>query len=317
MPPQATPTAITIGNFDGVHVGHAALVRRARACVGDSGRVVALAFDPNPMTLLRPEATPGRLSSFAQRDRWLKEAGADEVERLSPTRELLDLSAEAFVRAKVDRYAPAFIVEGPDFHFGKGRAGNVQTLAALGSGLGYRCEVVEPVEVALDDHLITRASSTILRWLISHGRMRDAARVLGRPYEIEGVVRQGDQRGRTIGVPTANIETEHLLPADGVYAAIATLADGRHFGAAANVGSRPTFAGTSRRLEAHLLLPGTDLNGAWSPIAGLPEYGWPIRLRLISWVREDLRFEGVGPLVQQMSRDIAVCHERLGAVPSR
>lgn len=317
MPPQATPTAITIGNFDGVHVGHAALVRRARACVGDSGRVVALAFDPSPMTLLRPEATPGRLSNFAQRERWLKEAGADEVERLTPTRELLDLSAEAFVRAKVDRYEPAFIVEGPDFHFGKGRAGNVRTLAALGAGLGFRCEVVEPIEVSLDDHLITRASSTILRWLVSHGRVRDAARVLGRPYEIEGTVRQGDRRGRTIGVPTANIESDHLLPADGVYAAIATLADGREFGAAANVGSRPTFAGTSRRLEAHLLIPHADSTGAWSTISGLPEYGWPIRLELISWVREDLRFEGVGPLVEQMARDIGVCRERLGVAHSQ
>ncbi len=307
-------TALTIGNFDGVHLGHQALVARARQRVGAGGRVVALVFDPHPMTVLRPEAAPVSLTTFGQREASLLAAGASGVERLEPTRELLGLAPEAFMRAKVDRYAPSFVVEGEDFHFGKGRAGSVATLRELGARMNFVCDVVPPVEVALSDHQIVRASSTMLRWLLSHGRVADVVRLLGRPMEIAGTVVPGDRRGREIGVPTANLDTPQVLPADGVYAGVAVLPGGRQLPAAINVGTRPTFAGVGRRLEVHVI---DGRSGAWSAIPGLPEYGWPLRVWLVSWVREDLRFDSVASLCDQMARDIARCRDIAEAPATR
>jgi len=301
-PANAIPTAVTIGNFDGVHLGHAALVHRARDLVGARGRVVAVAFDPHPFTRLRPAAAPARLTGFTRRVELLMAAGADEVVRLEPTDELLATSPEAFMQSVRERHAPSWLVEGPDFHFGKGRAGGVLTLARLGRELGYATIVVDPVEVALGDHLVARASSSLVRWLVTQGRVRDAALVLGRPYELAGEVRRGDRRGRTIGFPTANLATDCLLPADGVYAATATLPGGGVHRAAVNVGARPTFSGVERRTEVHLL----DLGGSASvgTIDGLPEYDWPLTIRLESWLRDQVRFESVHALSDQLARDV-------------
>ncbi len=290
-------TAVTIGNFDGVHVGHAALVRRCREVAGRQGRVCVLAFDPHPMTQLKPVAAPPRISTFEQRAEWLKAAGADEVIRLTPDAELLGKTAEDFLAWLAATYAPGFVIEGDDFHFGKARRGNIATLKAEGPRLGFRVEVVPPVEVSLSDHSIVRASSSMVRWLLSQGRVADASRLLGRPYELAGVVVYGDRRGRTIGYPTANLSTECVLPADGVYAGEAMTPDGRWFAAAINVGTRPTFDGVERRLEAHLLDAtkfGED-----------PVYNWAIRVRLVSWLRDDLKFDGVESLVAQIERDCA------------
>lgn len=301
---MTTPTAITIGNFDGVHVGHAALVRAARRLAGPTGRVLALAFHPHPISRLRPRQAPALLSNFEQREAWLREAGADAVEPLEPTPELLSLDPESFVRSKIERYGlsrdSSWFVEGTDFHFGKGRAGTIATLQSLGTALGFGVEVVPPVEAALTDHLVVRASSSLVRWLVAQGRVRDASIVLGRPYEIRGRVARGDQRGRTIGFPTANIETGHLLPADGVYAGLATLPDGATLPAAVNIGTRPTFGGAGRRVEAHLMLPGA---GAWAPPASHPDYDWPISLRLVSWIRDQVRFDSPARLTDQLARD--------------
>ncbi|MCE7974893.1 MAG: bifunctional riboflavin kinase/FMN adenylyltransferase [Leptolyngbya sp. PLA1] len=310
-----TPTAITIGNFDGVHVGHVALVRAARRLAGPGGRVLALAFDPHPISRLRPEHAPALLSAFEQRARWLREAGADAVEQLDPTPELLALDPESFVRSKIDRYglAPgaAWFVEGSDFHFGKGRAGTVATLQSLGATLGFGVEVVPPVESVLTDHLVVRASSSLVRWLVSQGRVRDAAIVLGRPYELTGRVIRGDQRGRTIGFPTANIATGHLLPADGVYGGLAIMPDGARLPAAVNIGTRPTFRGVDRRVEAHLLDPA---GGAWTRPSSIPEYDWPIALRLVSWIRDQVRFDSPARLTDQLARDCG--HVRATLAPS-
>jgi riboflavin kinase/FMN adenylyltransferase len=288
-------TALTIGNFDGVHVGHAALIRRARELAGTNGRVVAMAFDPHPMTVLRPEAGPERLTSFARRAELLVALGADEVVRLTPEADLLSKPPKEFIQWAVDRYHPQFIVEGDDFHFGRGRAGNVRTLATLGQQMNFTTDVVGPVEVALSDQLVVRASSSIVRWLVSYGRMSDAALVLGRSYELEGAVIQGDRRGREIGFPTANLSTDCLLPADGVYAGWAQLPSGDVVAAAINVGNRPTFNGEGRRLEAHFL--GT------SPLSDTADYGWTLRVHLIAWLRDDLKFESVSSLVDQIRRD--------------
>lgn len=296
-----SPCALTVGTFDGVHLGHDHLVRTARDAVGRAGRVLALVFDPHPLSALRPGTEPARLSTFTQRDAWLRAAGVDEVVRLQPTPALLDQSARAFVQELVTQYQPAAIVEGPDFRFGKGRLGDANLLKALGAEFGVAVRIVEPVEAVLDDHSIVPARSTIVRWLVRHGRIGDAARVLGRPFQIEGIVERGDRRGRTIGYPTANIDTPCLLPADGVYAGIAHLDDGRRFPAAVSVGTKPTFDGASRALEAFLLDAGASTE--WAPIGGLAEYGWRIRLDLTAFLRDQAKFPSLESLLEQMSAD--------------
>lgn len=295
-------TALTIGSFDAVHVGHQRLVQRARDLAGHGGRVVALAFDPHPAARLRPGTEPPRLTTFEQRAALLRAAGATHVERLEPTDELLAQSPEAFIRGIVDRFAPAHIVEGPDFHFGRARAGSVRTLHELSTRFNFTCDVVEPADAVLTDHQIARASSTLARFLLAQGRVRDLARVLSRPHEIAGEVVPGDQRGRTIGVPTANLRTAQMLPADGVYAALADAPGAESIPAAVSVGSRPTLNGTGRRLEAHLLHPD---GSPWRPPHGTPDYFWPLRLRLVAWVRDDLRFPSLEALRAQIARDLA------------
>lgn len=299
--PSTLPTAIVIGSLDGVHRGHAALLAGARGVVGPMGRVAAMVFDPHPLTALNPALAPARLTTWPQRERLLREAGADEVVRLEPTAALLGQSPLHFVHGVVERFRPIAFVEGPDFHFGKARAGNNRLLGLLGQDLGFATIVIDSVEAALTDHSIVRCSSSMVRWLVQRGRMNDAAIVLGRPYELEGTVVQGDRRGRTIGFPTANLRTDQLLPADGVYAACAVLPDGTCAPAALNVGERPTFDGIERRVEAHLLLGRRA--GDWSPLPGLPEYGWPLRLQVVAFLRDQHRFESVTALTLQVARD--------------
>lgn len=307
-------TVVTIGNFDGVHIGHRALLSRARGLAGSGEgalRIVALAFDPHPLSVLRPGAEPSRLTTYEDRARLLREAGADAVERLEPSPDLLGKSPEEFVGWLVDRFAPAAVVEGVDFRFGKGRAGDVRLLAGLGERHGFGVEVVEPVEAVLTDQTVVAASSSMARWLILHGRVRDAAAVLGREYEVSGEVVRGDRRGREIGMPTANVRTGCVLPADGVYAGWGTLPDGRRVPAAISVGTKPMFDGGERALEAHLLDLGEG-GGVVIPIPGLPEYGWTLRLTVTSWVRDQARFESVEALLEQMKRDCARVREVLG-----
>ncbi|MEM9559638.1 MAG: riboflavin kinase [Planctomycetota bacterium] len=307
---SSTRVAITIGNFDGVHAGHRALVRRARELVGPEGRVVAVTFHPHPITRLRPDTRVELLTTIEQRTELLRAAGADEVDRLEPTPELLGRSPGEFLAWISERHGRGWIVEGPDFRFGKGRAGDLATLRDLAPRHGLEPSVVEPVSVALRDQSIVRASSTTARWLIANGRVRDAALVLGRPYTIAGRVVRGDRLGRTIGFPTANIATGNRPPGDGVYAGIARLADGRRFAAAVNSGTRPTVEGAAHRLEAHLL--NASPGEAFAPIAGLDEYGWPIELELIAWVRDQVRFAGVDMLREQLTRDIERVADLMG-----
>lgn len=303
--------AITIGVFDGAHVGHADLIRRARAMAGPAesgGRVVVMAFDPHPLTRIRPEGAPPLLTAFEHRRALLLSLGADEVVRLEPTRELLSRSPEEFIEPIVERRRPVGFVEGDDFRFGRAREGDVGTLCSLGSKLGFQVEVAEPVEVTLTDQLIVRASSSVVRWLLDQGRVRDAAIVLDRPHEVTGVVIRGARRGRGIGCPTANLRTCEALPGDGVYAGAATLADGRVFPAAISVGRNPTFRERSRSIEAHLLDP-NRLHGAdpaWrGPLAeGGDEYGWAMSLQVVSWLREQIAYDSIDDLTDQIRRDV-------------
>ena len=287
--------AITIGNFDGVHVGHVRLINEARGAAGPDGHVTALAFDPHPMTVLRPGATTQRLSTFDQRRQWLIEAGADEVVQLRPTTELLSLEPADFLAWVADEYRPDLIVEGDDFRFGRARAGSPQTLKEHESTHGYRTIIISAVQATLSDHSIVRASSSMLRWLLVNGRVRDAAILLDRPYEIRAAVVRGDGRGRDLGVPTANLDHgDCLLPADGIYCGAAIGPDGQRYAAAISVGTKPTFGANPRVCEVHLI----DFAGPSD------EYGWTIELQFHDWLRDQLAFEQVDLLTEQLQRDI-------------
>ena len=290
------PVAVTIGNFDGVHLGHQALIRTARRSVGEDGLVTALSFDPHPATVLAPSRRVERLSDFSRRSRWLTEAGADTVVALKPTRDLLDQSPEHFTTQLTAEYEPSVIVEGRDFRFGKGREGSIDTLRQLGSMHGFEVVEVDTVEAVLTDHSIVPVSSTMVRWLLRHGRVRDASKLLGRPYSVTGQVMPGEQRGREVGIPTANLNTGDLmLPADGVYIGEAQFESGSAFRAAISVGTKPHFTPASERTcEAHLL----DFDG---PVG---DYHWSMELFFHDWLRDQAAFAALDALIAQIHRDI-------------
>ncbi|VAX42683.1 FMN adenylyltransferase / Riboflavin kinase, partial [hydrothermal vent metagenome] len=277
------PCVITVGNFDGVHIGHAALIARARELahtLNAPGGVVVLAFNPHPRSVLHPGQAPASLMSFARRAELLCRVGAGAVHPLDPTDQLLALSPADFIEWVNERYNPIAFVEGPDFHFGCNREGSMETLRALGRERGFAVEAVPVLATALSDHTIVTASSTITRWLIEHGRVRDAWNVLGRPHRLAGTVVRGERRGRDLGFPTANLDTPDLLPVDGVYATLAHTPDGRRYTAALSVGTKPQFhhqpGPHARTAEAFLLDAPTEPGKANLP--GLPEYGWDIAL---------------------------------------
>ena len=307
-PGQHRPTAITIGAFDGVHAGHAALIRAARDAVGPDGWVIAAAFFPHPAAVLRPGHAPSLLTAWDARERLLQSLGADEVRRLDPASGILDLTAEAFLRGLVADTHPVAIVEGADFRFGKARGGDVEVLRALGAAMGFRAVIVDDVRIALSDGVEAAASSTLVRWLLQHGRVRDAAIALGRPYTLEGVATQGARRGRQIGMPTVNLASCCLAPADGVYAGWVAVPDAGRIPAAISVGTNPTFGGGLRTVEAHLI--------GWRPASGpgspAHEYGWPVAFEFRHWLRDQGAFGSVDALMDQMRRDLARALELLG-----
>ena len=294
-------TAITIGNFDGVHLGHRALIDRARERVGAGGRIVAMSFDPHPARVLKPEHAPPIIEPFEARRRRLLDAGADEVVRLEPTRELLATEPEAFIDRVMGEHDADAVVEGHDFHFGRARAGTPAFLRDMGRRRGFDVDIVPPVAVALTNQLIVTVSSSLVRGLLTRGRVRDAAWALGRAHELAGVVTEGERLGRTIDFPTINLATDALLPGDGVYSGHA-LVRGEWVPCAINAGARPSVGGDERRVEAHLLAPD---GSPWTPPSDLPEYGWECAVRVVGWVRDQVKFDGVDALRDQIRRDCA------------
>ncbi|CAN5688928.1 bifunctional riboflavin kinase/FAD synthetase [soil metagenome] len=310
-PPAQPRTVVTVGVLDGVHRGHAAVIQRAADLARElsAPRILALVFDPHPASVLNPAAAaPPRLSSFTQRARWLRAAGATEVQALVPTPALLARDPADFLTWLKAEFNIVGIVEGADFRFGARRAGDMELLHWLAPRLSIAVRTVEPVDATLLDHTIVPARSSIIRWLLAQGRVADAALILGRPFEIEGTVEPGDRRGRTLGFPTANLATAHALPAFGVYACDAVLPDGSVFPAAVNVGPRPTIAGAKPTLEAHLIIAPTPAPASvpaapWAPLPNLPEYGWPITLRFQRWLRDQIKFDSLAALQAQLVRD--------------
>lgn len=302
------PTALTIGNYDGVHLGHQMLIKQARERVGPTGRVVVLSFHPHPMTVLDPDRAPDQINRFESRKARLLQAGADEVVELKPEPALLAKEPDVFLDDVIEAHKPQLIIEGHDFHFGRRRAGTPDLLARLCEDRGIQSEVIGPVKVTLTDQSIVTASSSLVRWLLAEGRVRDAAFVLGRPHELVGTVEPGEQLGRTINIPTINLKTDSLLPSDGVYSGFARFAhqkNDQRILAAINIGTRPTVQGTVRRAEAHLINPD---GSSWSPEPGMPAYDWDCTLEVVGWVRDQVKFDSLDTLKQQIRRDcLRIC----------
>ncbi len=286
--------AATVGNFDGVHLGHQRILAQARAASQQRNLpLAAVTFEPAPVRLLAPQKAPEPLMHLEQRTGALGAAGADTVVVLHTTRELLNMPAETFIRQViVDRLAAAAVVEGDNFFFGHNRTGNVQMLAQMGRTLGFEVQVAEPVMIELDGRPV-RISSSLIRQLIREGRVSDAARGLGRPYAMRGAAIRGHGRGTTLGYPTANLDCgQQLIPADGVYAGRALLGD-TIFPAAVSVGTRPTFGRLSRAVEAYLL-----------DYAGGPLYGSVLEVQVLQRLRGQQKYGKVEDLLAQMEQDV-------------
>jgi riboflavin kinase/FMN adenylyltransferase len=297
-------SVLTVGTFDGVHRGHQAVaaevVRRAR---GSGRRSVLVTFDPHPLEVVNPAAAPRLLTLPDERAALLAALGLDQVAVLPFTPALSHLAPDAFVRQVLRaEFGMAELVLGYDHGFGRGRAGDLATMRQLGAADGFGVDVVEPVR---DDG--QPISSTLIRAAVAHGRLKPAARWLGRAYAVRGTVVAGAGRGRGIGVPTINLappDPRKLLPPDGVYAVWVTMegrgkGEGGKVGGMMNQGPRPTFGDETRTLEVHLFDFAGDLYGATVTVA------WVERLR-------DVRtFPSREALVAQLARDRDAARARL------
>jgi riboflavin kinase/FMN adenylyltransferase len=314
---------VAVGNFDGVHRGHRAILAAARSAAGDGGTVVAVTFWPHPLAVLRPDDAPKLLSELSERIRLLEEAGADQVRVVRFTPQLAAWSPERFVECVLGPLRPAHVVVGQNFRFGKDAAADGHALARLGRGQFH----VVVLPMLTDEGPL---SSSRVRAALEAGEVAEAARLLGRPFRHTGIVVQGDQRGRTLGFPTANLTVadDFACPKDGVYAGwliapgasgpkatqpgpsgseapsgIERVAEGEvRWPAAISVGTNPTFDGVERRVEAHAL-DQTDL----------ALYGRRVGVDFTDRIRGMVRFAGLPELVAQLESDVAQTRRLLAA----
>jgi riboflavin kinase / FMN adenylyltransferase len=290
-------SVLTIGVFDGVHRGHQATIGHAVKRAKDLGvGSVVVTFDPHPAEVVRPGSHPAVLTEPARKAELIEALGTDVLCVVPFTPDFSRLSAEAFVHdVLVEHLHAALVVVGENFRFGHRAAGDVALLERLGRSFGYS---VEGAPLVAQDGTVF--SSTYIRSCVDAGDVRAAAAALGRPHRLEGVVVRGDQRGREVGFPTANLLTHRhaAVPADGVYAAWLVRRGGRHR-AAVSIGTNPTFSGRERRVEAYVLDFDDDL------------YGERLALDFVDRLREMRRYDGVGPLVAQITDDVERAREAL------
>jgi riboflavin kinase/FMN adenylyltransferase len=294
LPAELRSGAVAIGNFDGVHLGHARIVERliakARA-VG--GAAVVFTFDPHPVRLLRPAEAPAPLTWTDRKMELLVELGVDSMIAYPTDQALLDLTPREFfdriVREQLDARA---IVEGPNFFFGRDRAGTIDVLRQYTAETGIALEIVEPVQV--DGEFV---SSSRVRKLLAEGQLEAAAHMLTRPYRIRGMVTHGAGRGAKLGFPTANVDAvDTLLPAAGVYAGRG-IYQGQTYPAAINLGPNPTFGEQALKVEVHLI--------------GLDEqiYHQPLEVDFLARLRDIRSFSGIEALKQQLQQDVAAARQ--------
>ena len=289
--------ALTIGFYDGVHLGHQAVIQTTQRVAAELGvKSGVVTFDPHPASILRPESAPALITDLEQKLDLLDACGVDttlvvpfDVHRSQETaEEFVESTVVGLLRARA-------VVVGADFHFGKDRTGNVDLLAKLGEEHSFRVEGIQLLHRATNG--TESVSSTAIRRALAAGEVEAAAAMLGRNHEIRGPVTEGDERGRTIGFPTANVAVtkDMALPADAVYAAWYVRPNGDRWPAAVNIGKRPTFYQNAEHslLEAHLIGFSGDL------------YGEAARVQLVSKLRSEQRFDGIDALKAQLQHDIA------------
>lgn len=303
VPSDLGRTVVSVGNFDGVHLGHAHVLREARTTADRLGvdTVVAVTFDPHPMAVLRPEHAPPTLTSLQTRSRLLAAAGVDAVLVLPFTREVAQWTPVEFIdRVLVDSLRARAVVVGANFRFGNRASGDVGTLVESGRESDF-----ETVGVALDGGPQVW-SSTYVRQCLATGDVAGAAEALGRLFTVRGTVIEGDRRGRDLGYPTANVPVPPVdaAPADGVYAGWLTRLDtGERLPAAISVGTNPTFAGERERRVESYVLDRTDLE----------LYGAEVEVAFVEHLRGMVRFDGIEALVEAIHDDVRRAREVLGA----
>jgi riboflavin kinase / FMN adenylyltransferase len=290
LPPLPCGSIITVGSFDGMHLGHQAVLREIADRARAGGRAsVLVTFEPHPLEVVNPQAAPPILMTGPERGEFLAQTALDYVVLLHFDRRMAGLSPEEFVRGiLLERCQMKELVIGHDHGFGRGRSGDVETLQRLGATLGFEVDVVRAVDVG-GQHV----SSSRIRRAVAGGDLASAAAMLGRPYRVSGRVVEGERRGRRLGVPTINlgdIPPQKLLPPDGVYAVRVEWRGGRA-GGMMNQGARPTFQDGRRALEAHLFDFDGDLYDEW------------VRLEWIERLRDIRSFASVDALKQQLDRD--------------
>ena len=302
VPADLGRTAVVIGNFDGVHLGHRHVISRAREEAARLGadRVVAVTFDPHPMAVLRPEHAPTSITDIETRAELLRDAGVDDVLALPFDRDVASWSPQEFARRVLaDVLHAAVVVVGANFRYGSRASGDVATLTASGEELGFRA-----IGVPLDGGPQVW-SSTYVRTCLATGDVAGAAEALGRPFVVRGVVVRGDRRGRELGFPTANVPTRVLTaaPADGVYAGwLRRLDTGERFPAAISVGTNPTFDGERERRVESYVLDRDDLE----------LYDVEVEVSFVDRIRGMERFDGVDALIETMHKDVRRAHDILG-----
>ncbi len=289
-PHQYRSGFVSIGNFDGVHRGHQAMLATLMSHARQHGvPAVVLTFEPHPIKLLRPEAAPPSLSTMERKVELLGKCGIDCVIAYPTDRVLLSLTPSEFFQQIIQGELEATgLVEGPNFFFGRDRQGNIDTLREFCESAAMGLEIVPPVEV--DGSLV---SSSKIRGLISAGELDRAIALLGHPYRIQGVVTRGEVRGRELGFPTANlVDVPALLPGDGVYAGITRYA-GKPYPSAINIGGNPTFGELARKVEVHLLDFSEDV------------YGQILAVDVIGRIRGIKTFSGPEELAEQVEADVS------------
>jgi riboflavin kinase/FMN adenylyltransferase len=303
VPGDLGRTVVTIGNFDGVHLGHQHVVRRAVEVAGEVGvdDVVAVTFDPHPIAVLRPEHAPPTLTTIDERLGLLEEAGVDDVLVVPFSREIAAWTPEEFIdRIVVGALHAKAVVVGANFRFGNRAAGDCATLREAGESRDF---VVEGIMLDGGPQVW---SSTYVRNCLAAGDVAGAAEALGRPFTVRGTVVKGDERGRELGFPTANVPMNGAVaaPADGVYAGRLTRLDtGEEYPAAISVGTNPTFDGERERRVESYVLDRTDLE----------LYGVEVEVAFVERLRGMIRFDGVDKLVETMHDDVRRAREILGA----
>jgi riboflavin kinase/FMN adenylyltransferase len=297
--PKSLPVPVmTIGNFDGVHLGHQAIFRTVSQRARDvSGTSVVLTFDPHPLKVLAPEHCPLLITPTAKKLALIRGCELDVIICLPFTLELANLTPVAFVEdVLVGTMGMREIYVGYDFAFGKGRQGTIGLLQELGSRHGFRVHIIEPI--AVEGNVV---SSSIIRQSIQEGDVREAAVLLGRLYSIAGIVVEGYQKGRELGFPTANVRsTYELIPGRGVYAVVVDWREQRYEGVA-NIGFNPTFGRTQLSVEIHLFNFSHRL------------YGETVEVFFVQKIRDERAFPSVADLVEQIAQDVEAAHILLAA----